>query len=685
MAELLDPKQRNPEFNFAKKEDDKVAIPWAAPECLKNQTASPKSDVWSMGVTMWEFLSRCEKFPHEELCREENFQRKLITILDSKKDEYCHKEVKKSKRKTKNSTSDNAENPNKVRLYSKHLARPQKCSLAVYNKVLVKCWELDQSDRVSAKQMEKTLAKIRENPTKYHIYGMQQKTNQKSVFGLKIMSVLTYLSFFIMFGLVLFTGPVTKFFLNGVSHKLAVPRLYRPEMEFRNRFCDQDLDPKCANKTNPGVGITQLMLVYIEEGNEQNPERIPDKWNNKRAKEKIKDENKTDVEIKTETGEYFCENSDNCDYEEYMKQKRSFKGFKDFMQSVDFHENGTLQSGYTRSELCYFEVNNSDPHLTPVRRVPAKNDDGHFTLIDSPIKSKLKDRNPKGRHNYCNFKTTKIDQDHALYVLAKQKNKGELLLDRIELEIKSSEKDGDNGYFLVCEGEGYPGPLRLKKPKNWMDAEDKNEKEPAMPYGQYENRDMEKFKEKYPNEVTKKEGESDNSDNDKTDYIEAEFTPTVFQYCQGQREVDGSPVNSCNGKWVALRCSKKREKKKAPIKKEERKPRYEPELSKKNITRKKRSLDDEKLVAEDFIEKCDKSDLELINKGYDSNCHTQLKKMNLTIDYLDSSDASDIRLYSQSHQIDTDIILTIPTNAKVLQSTKNFFYFLFLFFYLFIF
>merc|ERR1712178_171789 len=112
--------------------------------------------------------------------------------------------------------------------------------------------------------------------------------------------------------------------------------------------------------------------------------------------------------------------------------------------------------------------------------------------------------------------------------------------------------------------------------------------------------------------------------------------------------------------------------------------------SKKKITRKKRSLDDEKLTAEDFIEKCDKSDLELIKKGYDSNCHTQLKKMNLTIDYLDSSDdnynpndPSDIRLYSQSHQIDTDIILTIPTNAKVLQSTKNFFLF-FIFIFLFI-
>merc|ERR1711972_373112 len=96
MAQLLDPKQKV--YNFGKS-NDPVAIPWAAPECLKTSVASPKSDVWSMGVTMWEFLSRCEKFPHEELSQEKNFQRKLITILDSKKDEYCHKEVKKSKRK----------------------------------------------------------------------------------------------------------------------------------------------------------------------------------------------------------------------------------------------------------------------------------------------------------------------------------------------------------------------------------------------------------------------------------------------------------------------------------------------------------------------------------------------------------------------------------------------------------
>merc|ERR1711972_138070 len=101
MAELLDPKRKNPEFNFAKNENDKVAIPWSAPECLKNLTASPKSDVWSMGVTMWEFLMRCQKFPHEELSKEENFQRKLVDILDSKKEEYCHKEVKKSKGKKK--------------------------------------------------------------------------------------------------------------------------------------------------------------------------------------------------------------------------------------------------------------------------------------------------------------------------------------------------------------------------------------------------------------------------------------------------------------------------------------------------------------------------------------------------------------------------------------------------------
>merc|ERR1712066_980523 len=142
-----------------------------------------------------------------------------------------------------------------------------------------------------------------------------------------------------------------------MSHKNVVVRMYRPEMEFRNRFCDQNLDPECPTKVNPGLGITELLVLYINDKDDQAVYDLPNQWTtNKKANA-------------TETKETGCEK---CDYDEYINQKIEHKKFKKYMQSVDFNENGTIQTGFTKSELCYFQVNNSDLNLTPIRKIPAK-------------------------------------------------------------------------------------------------------------------------------------------------------------------------------------------------------------------------------------------------------------------------------------------------------------------------
>merc|ERR1712066_797191 len=233
------------------------------------------------------------------------------------------------------------------------------------------------------------------------------------------MSFITFLCFLVMFGGVLFTGTVKKFLLNGKTHKLVIPRLYRPEMEFRNRFCDQNLDPECATKPNPGVGITEILVLYLNDKDEDKPFTVPQRWNQNIQKQN--QQNQTN----------FCDDK-NYKYDDYLNMVADQQYFREYMQSVDFIENGSFQDGYSKSELCYFQIDNSDKFLTPVRKIPSRGNDNDFTLKESPVKSNLKNKNRKGQpaHNYCNFKNNnlKIDKDHALYVLVKQKNKGELLL-----------------------------------------------------------------------------------------------------------------------------------------------------------------------------------------------------------------------------------------------------------------
>ena len=150
--------QTNPQYNFANV-NECIAIPWAAPECLQQNICTPKSDVWSLGVTMWEFMSRCKERPYRHLQNCDQGE-----VLDFLKNDG-------------------------------RLEKPEGWSDKMFKFAVKKCWEWDNTTRPSAEEIKKKLLKIVDNPVRYDLYGMQRKTDRKAEFGLKFMSLMSVLMF----------------------------------------------------------------------------------------------------------------------------------------------------------------------------------------------------------------------------------------------------------------------------------------------------------------------------------------------------------------------------------------------------------------------------------------------------------------------------------------------------------
>ena len=77
-----------------------LPIRWMAPECLYYGTFTPKTDVWSFGVTLWEILTFAQESPYNELSDQEVIENACQVVLEEKlhypimdKPDYCPGEV----------------------------------------------------------------------------------------------------------------------------------------------------------------------------------------------------------------------------------------------------------------------------------------------------------------------------------------------------------------------------------------------------------------------------------------------------------------------------------------------------------------------------------------------------------------------------------------------------------------
>ena len=78
------------------------------------------------------------------------------------------------------------------------LERPAGCSEKFYS-IVEKCWEWDTEERPSAEDIQKRLEKVLANPIKYKLYGLEQRTNRYTEFGLKFSSWSSILSFIFLY------------------------------------------------------------------------------------------------------------------------------------------------------------------------------------------------------------------------------------------------------------------------------------------------------------------------------------------------------------------------------------------------------------------------------------------------------------------------------------------------------
>eukprot|EP00040_Diaphanoeca_grandis_P030782 m.182709 g.182709 ORF g.182709 m.182709 type:complete len:482 (-) comp32130_c1_seq1:69-1514(-) len=98
----------------------KLPIKWTAPEALKQKVSTSKSDVWSYGVVMWEIYSY-GRAPYPRMNQKE--------VVDKVTSGY-------------------------------RMEKPESCPKDLYDKVMIRCWEIDAKDRPSFAYLRDKLRKF---------------------------------------------------------------------------------------------------------------------------------------------------------------------------------------------------------------------------------------------------------------------------------------------------------------------------------------------------------------------------------------------------------------------------------------------------------------------------------------------------------------------------------------------
>ena len=114
-----------------------LPIPYMAPECLKKSTFNHKSDIWALGVFMWEIFTFC-RFKYSMYHRESKVYR------NSRKREDLTAALEKGLR----------------------LKQPEGMDPNLY-KVIKRCWFLEKDERISAADFMAEMDKFLNEPEKY--------------------------------------------------------------------------------------------------------------------------------------------------------------------------------------------------------------------------------------------------------------------------------------------------------------------------------------------------------------------------------------------------------------------------------------------------------------------------------------------------------------------------------------
>ena len=89
----------NKQLYKAMNQDRRLPIPWLSPECFTECVFSHKSDIWAVGITIWEFCTQCKIIPYVDELNGQSFKDcitsgKILNQPDSMTDcvyELCKK------------------------------------------------------------------------------------------------------------------------------------------------------------------------------------------------------------------------------------------------------------------------------------------------------------------------------------------------------------------------------------------------------------------------------------------------------------------------------------------------------------------------------------------------------------------------------------------------------------------
>ena len=137
------------------------------------------------------------------------------------------------------------------------LERPAGCSEKFYS-IVEKCWEWDTEERPSAEDIQKRLEKVLANPIKYKLYGLEQRTNRYTEFGLKFSSWSSILSFIVLALTICYSQKIVDWRLDNFPK--AGVMLIRPDSSGRIK---RQGDP---NFQNPQLNATGDLRHHIGDG-----------------------------------------------------------------------------------------------------------------------------------------------------------------------------------------------------------------------------------------------------------------------------------------------------------------------------------------------------------------------------------------------------------------------------------